>query len=371
MTASVPLREELLGADGKEHYILPQSKHFASPRPLSGGQDENLPLIAAMKQAHYTVNFPPDTPSAPDSDQDSAVTRSGFLNWLAYFIVYLGTVAVVCAIGFYFLWQLPIPQEWSQLFRSAGNSSSSRPLTATTAPPSASTKPPVSPLQPLANPPATQLSGAPEIAVATLPPTAAPETDSDSNAPPLVVEPPAADSPLAVTVEETPTEEPPPPTPQAEIEQRLAEAQQQMDSRRITAPASGNALRTYQRILELDPGNAAARAGIDRIAAYYRDIAEQSLRQGRPDESLAYLGRGLRATPQNQDLLNLRRQARLLQQQREQAQQEEMRRRQAEQELAERQYQEQLSQQQQPPSSPQPWWQQPPNYDNSSGFNQR
>ena len=142
-----------------------------------------------------------------------------------------------------------------------------------------------------------------------------------------------------------------------------------MDSRRITAPASGNALRSYQRILELDSGNAAARAGIDRIAAYYREIAEKSLRQGRPDESLAYIGRGLRATPQNQDLLNLRRQARLLQQQREQAQLEETRRQQAERELAEQQYQEQLRQQ--PPQEQQPRWQQPPNYDNSSGFNQR
>lgn len=142
-----------------------------------------------------------------------------------------------------------------------------------------------------------------------------------------------------------------------------------MNSRRLTAPTGNNALRSYQRILELEPGNSAARAGIDQIVTYYRSVAEQSLRQGRPDESLAYIGRGLRATPQDQDLLNLRRQARLLQQQREQAQQEEIRRRQAEQELAEQQYQEQLRQQ--PPQEQQPWWQQPPHYENSSGFNQR
>jgi hypothetical protein len=171
-------------------------------------------------------------------------------------------------------------------------------------------------------------------------------------------------------VEVAPTEEPPPPTPQVEIKQLLTEAQQQMDSRRLTAPASGNALQSYQRILELEPDNADARAGIDRIAAHYRDIAEQSLSQGRPDESLAYIGRGLRATPQNQDLLNLRRQARLIQQQREQAQLEEMRRQQAEQELAEQQYQERLRQQR-IQEQQQPWWQQPPAYDNSSGFNQR
>jgi hypothetical protein len=318
-----------------------------------------------MKQAHHTVHFLPDATPASDSPQDSVVTRSGFLNWLAYFMVYLGTVAIVCAIGFYFLWQLPIPQEWSQLFRNEGHSSSSKALTAASS--GASTPPPASPVQPLANPPATQLSGAPEI-VATPPPATAPETDSDLNGPPQVVEPPAADN-QPVVAEEPPVKEPPPPTPQAEIEQLLVQAQQQMNSRRLTAPTGNNALRSYQRILELEPGNSAARAGIDQIVTYYRNVAEQSLRQGRPDESLAYIGRGLRATPQDQDLLNLRRQARLLQQQREQAQQEEIRRRQAEQELAEQQYQEQLRQQ--PPQEQQPWWQQPPHYENSSGFNQR
>lgn len=338
-----------------------------SPSPCRVGA-ETLRLTRAMKQAHYTDSLP-EPPPTPDAAQNSASFRSAFLNWLAHFTVYLGTVAVVCAIGFYFLWQLPIPQDWSQLFKSAGNSSPSRPLTAAVAPPGASPKLPVTPLQPLANPPATQLSGAPEAAA---PPPAAPETDSDSNGSPQVVEqPPAAENPPAVA-EEPPVKEPPPPTPQAEIEQLLVQAQQQMNSRRLTAPASNNALRSYQRILELEPGNAAARAGIDQIVAYYRNIAEQSLRQGRPDESLGYIGRGLRATPQDQNLLNLRRQARLLQQQREKAQQEEMRRRQAEQERVEQQYQEQLrQQQQQAPSSPQPWWQQPPSYDNSSGFNQR
>lgn len=320
-----------------------------------------------MKQAHPTAHFPPENSTVPDSDQKPVAARSGFLNWLAHFTLYLGAVAVVCATGFYFLWQLPIPQDWSQLLKSEDHSSSSRPLTAL-APSTAPTQLPTRSLQPLANPATTPLPGASEITAVTPPPTPT-EADSDPNAPPRVVESPAADGQSPVAVEGTPTEEPSPPTPQAEIEQLLAEAQQQVDSRRLTAPANGNALQSYQRILELEPGNAAARAGIDLIAVHYRDIAEQSLRQGRPDESLAYIGRGLRATPQNQDLLNLRRQARLIQQQREQAQLEEMRRQQAEQELAEQQYQERLRQQR--VQEPQPWWQQPPAYDNNSGFNQR
>jgi hypothetical protein len=329
---------------------------------------------AAMKQARYTTDpSPPAPPSTPGSDQDTAAAHSGFLNWLAYFTLYLGTVAIVCAIGFYFFWQIPLPQDISQLLKSAGDSPTSRSLTAATAPPTASAKLPTSPLQPLANPSATSSSGAAEMAAATPSSTVTPETDSDPNAPPQVIDSPIADAPVepAAPVEVTPVEEPPTPKPQTEIEQRLAEGQQQMDSRRLTAPANNNALRSYQRVLELDPNNAAARAGIDRIAAYYRDVAEQSLRQGRPDESLAYVSRGLRATPQHPDLLNLRRQARLIQQQREQAQLEEMRRQQAEQELAEQQYQERLRQQQRLQESSPSWWQQPPNYENNAGFNQR
>lgn len=327
-----------------------------------------------MKQEQASPTLPsppPDAPSATDSGWDAATIRASFLNWFAHFTLYLGAVAVILAIGLYFLWQIPIPRDLTQMFKSAGHPSSPRPLTAAIPPTSQSVNTPTSPLQPLANP----ATGAPEIAAAASPP-ATPGTDTDPNAPPQVVEPLPAEGqstpegrPETLAEETAPIEEPLPPTPQAEIEQLLTEARQQMDSRRLTAPANSNALRSYQRVLELDPGNAAAQNGIDQIAAYYRKVAEQSLHQGRPDESLAYIGRGLRAAPQHQDLLNLRRQAQLIQEQRERAQQEELRRQQAEQELAERQYQERLRQQR--TQEQQPWWQQPPAYENSSGFNQR
>ncbi len=333
----------------------------------------SLPNVA-MKQARPTLSsFPPDAPSAADSGQDNATlgTGAGFLNWFAHFTLYLGTVAVILAIGVYFLWQIPIPQDLTQMFKSAGHLPPTRPLTTAVSPSSGSVKLPTSPLQPLANPAPSLATSTPELAVAAPPPATPTGTDSDPNAPPQVVEPTATEGQPETLAEETaPIEEPLLPTPQAEIEQLLTEARQQMNSRRLTAPANNNALRSYQRVLELDPGNTAAQAGINQIAAYYRDVAEQSLRQGRPDESLAYIGRGLRATPQHQDLLNLRRQAQLIEQQREQAQQEELRRQQAEQELAERQYQERLRQQQRTQEQ-QLWWQQPPAYNNSSGFNQR
>ncbi|MBL8258963.1 MAG: hypothetical protein JNM60_04020 [Candidatus Competibacteraceae bacterium] len=118
------------------------------------------------------------------------------------------------------------------------------------------------------------------------------------------------------------------PTAQQEIQQLLESARAQMENRRLTSPSSGNALSSYQRVLELEPNNPTAAEGIQRIATYYQDIARQSLQQGRTDEGLAYINRGLRAAPKSEVLLNLRRQVR-------QAKQREDERRQAL--LAERQ----------------------------------
>jgi len=147
-----------------------------------------------------------------------------------------------------------------------------------------------------------------------------------------------------------------------------------MNNRRITAPAGGNALSTYRRILELQPNHPTALDGIQRITTYYQDIAQQSLQQGRLDESLAYINRGLRATPKSDALLTLRRQVqqaqkaarqREQQEQQQQAALEEMQRQRLEQQIRQEQQRRQQGQEQLP------WWRQPPNYDTTSGFNQR
>jgi len=330
-----------------------------------------------MKPEPDTASFPlSKDPAVPDADTESLSIGSRFLNWLAYFVLYLGAVSLVCAIGFYFLLQIPALRDLSQFVESQ-NSASYPPLTSVVKPAAKPDQPEVDNLQPLANPTDNLMSGT--SAAEPLPTAASAETKNDPSAPPKVIEQPdgAPDGQTEVAdapPEEAPPEEAAPPTPQDRIRQLLADAQQQMNSRRITAPASGNALSTYQQILKLEPGHRAARAGIERIAAYYRNEAEQSLRRGRPDESLAYINRGLRATPQNSNLLNLRQKAYLVQQQREQAQREEIRRQQAEQAYAEQQYQEQLRRQQQRAQESQaPWWRQQPPGSNSDagGFNQR
>ena len=216
--------------------------------------------------------------------------------------------------------------------------------------------------EPLAAASATsaQPSDSTETATAALSTT---ESTDDPNAPAADNSTEAADP-----VADASGEEPASPSPQEEIEQLLAEAQRQMDNRRITAPASGNALLTYQRVLELQPGHPGAVEGIQRITAYYWDVAEQRFRQGRFDEGLSYINRGLRAEPNNRALLGLRQEIRATQQrqQEERALRLEMERQWAaeqarrDQILRERQMQQQ-----------QPWWQQAPQHSVNQGFNQR
>ncbi len=316
-----------------------------------------------MKLAPSTAD--PHFPDSPPTSDDGAPSEtigtalpSGFFRWLRHFAVYMGAVLAACATGLLFLWQIPFVHE---LPRSLGGEGIYKPLAAAVAPLSRPTQPREPSSQPTAVP----------VALAGSPPAPAANLASDPDAPPTTPEPrpDAPDNQTAST--ETPAappaEEPAPPapTPQAEIEQLLAEAQQQMDSRRITAPTSGNALSTYRRVLELQPENPVALAGIQRIAAYYQNAAEQSLRQGQPDESLSYLNRGLRAIPNDQALLSLRRETQLAKQreQEEQALREEIRRQQTERQRQEEFRRSELE-------APQPWWQQPPSQE-SSGFNQR
>lgn len=127
----------------------------------------------------------------------------------------------------------------------------------------------------------------------------------------LIDAPVAAQSPLTSPISTMRSTTPTAPTsitPDTRlIEQLLATAHMQMKNRRITAPESGNALSSYQQVLELEPSNPTAIEGIQQIANHYEDIARTSFQEGHIDEALAYINRGLRAMPKSQVLLNLRR----------------------------------------------------------------
>lgn len=360
-------------------------KHFA--RSL-GTMKAHFGTAVVKPAAYPPVPTPPDRRATQEPEPDEALDGFDWLGWLKHFVVYLCAVALICLTGLYFLWQIPFLRDPSQLLVMIEDSRAPRPTTAT--------PPPVTPapaVQVAPNPPPVNTAAAPspppvntavapgqpsvptEAVVATTSP-AAPPTELANAQPSLEPQPAAApDGQVEPTPSSTqPTAEAvPPPTPQAEIEQLLTDAQQQMDNRRFTAPASGNALSTYRRILELQPNHPAALEGIQRITTYYQDIAQQSLQQGRLDESLAYINRGLRATPKSDALLNLRRQVQQVQKVARQREREEQQKQAALVEEMQRQQLEQTRQEQQRRQQEQqlPWWRQQPTSNQSSGFNQR
>ena len=341
---------------------------------------------AMARTAPVTRPDPSDYQAKPAAEAPPIPMRDRFAGWLKSLAIYLGAVALACATGIFFLWQLPFLQDLPEWIKSVSDASPSRlappTLVAGGSPVSAPPEPPAPTVPP--EPPAptaspeTPLAQTGAIVVHAQPP----ETPADVGSPPVTPEQttaPAQTDPAAA-----PPAAPVEPIPaltaqQQEIQQLLADARLQMEDRRFTSPPSGNALLSYQRILELEPSNPVATEGVQRITTYYQDIARQSLLEGRTDESLAYINRGLRAAPNNPALLNLRREARSAKQREEQQRQsllEERRRKEAELQ-ARRQEAEparEISRQPPPVERPSPWWQrqqqQPPAY-NESGFNQR
>jgi hypothetical protein len=325
---------------------------------LQFGQSGTIPTIAAMNPLNHTVtpDFP-NQPPTPADHPDTTTLGAVFREWLKCFALYLSAVIAAGLVGLFFFWQLPLPESLTSLVDDPGGAPRYRSTPQTTTPITAVT--PESPTstdtldeQPLDS---TDMATAAQTTT---------ESDDDPSAPASDASAEASDP-----VAEATSEEPPPPSPQAEIEQLLVEARQQMDNRRITAPANSNAFLTYRRVLELQPGHPGAVEGIQRIAAYYWDVAQQRFRQGQFDESLTYINRGLRAAPNNRALLSLRQEIQLTQQRQreEHAMRLEMERQWAA-EQAEQARQEQIRREQQAQQS---WWRQAPQHNVNHGFNQR
>ena len=93
---------------------------------------------------------------------------------------------------------------------------------------------------------------------------------------------------------------------QDRIQQLLATAAEHLQQKRLTSPRAGNAYLTYQQVLELDPENEAALAGIEDIANTYLLWARSNNSRGNLDKSLRYTDRGLSVAPTNSELIQLR-----------------------------------------------------------------
>jgi hypothetical protein len=82
-------------------------------------------------------------------------------------------------------------------------------------------------------------------------------------------------------------------------------AQQALDEYRLTTPADDNAYFYYNSILEQDPGNQEAAAGMMRIATVYADLAEKEISRFRYKKAKMYVYRGLSIDPENPRLQEL------------------------------------------------------------------
>ena len=70
----------------------------------------------------------------------------------------------------------------------------------------------------------------------------------------------------------------------------------------MTSPPNDNAYYYFSRILQLEPGHAAAQAGIVEVAKRYALLADGALARGDPARASAYLVIGRQIDPYNEAL---------------------------------------------------------------------
>ena len=90
------------------------------------------------------------------------------------------------------------------------------------------------------------------------------------------------------------------------IERLLTECRAHYDSHRLTTGSGGNALDCYRRVLDHDPGNADALAGIAKIEEQYVDKAKSALDSFRPDVVLRWVERLEAINPEHPQVEELR-----------------------------------------------------------------
>ncbi len=93
-----------------------------------------------------------------------------------------------------------------------------------------------------------------------------------------------------------------------EIKKLLTLAMRQRRYFKMTIPAGDNAYETYRKVLELDPNNQEAKAGLTDLVEFYRRRAVSYKEEGSYELSLEFIQRGLKVKPSNTELIALREQ---------------------------------------------------------------
>lgn len=88
----------------------------------------------------------------------------------------------------------------------------------------------------------------------------------------------------------------------------LNQAEQALAQDKLTTPVHDNALDRYQAVLLMEPGNTAAKSGIDRVAQRYCRLAYGAIQSGRLQQAQAYLTKAQGINPKLVAIAPLRKQ---------------------------------------------------------------
>lgn len=100
---------------------------------------------------------------------------------------------------------------------------------------------------------------------------------------------------------------------QARIARYLALAEQSIADKRLLTPEDDSAVFYYRQILALQADNAAALAGLLRVAELYRDLAKDAYARFNFPLALSMIERGLEVQPEHAELLQMQREHQRLQ----------------------------------------------------------
>jgi serine/threonine-protein kinase PpkA len=124
------------------------------------------------------------------------------------------------------------------------------------------------------------------------------------------LEPPVKSHPLVTTTLDVhaPTEAVAPigTAPEQVAQALLWLGRHSLDDLRLTEPPRDNAYYYFSRMLQLDPDNAAAKAGMQAIATRFAMQAEKAIAEDRFEQARSYIGLGLQIDPGNRNLKEMR-----------------------------------------------------------------
>jgi serine/threonine protein kinase/tetratricopeptide (TPR) repeat protein len=83
----------------------------------------------------------------------------------------------------------------------------------------------------------------------------------------------------------------------AKVKTLLAQAEKHLARLRLTTPPAGNAAANYREVLELEPDNAEAKLGLERIVASYMVLTERALKRGNDTKMRSYLDTAAQIIP--------------------------------------------------------------------------